>query len=78
MSKDKTGFEYLPQRKKDRKFSENIHDAMKFYEGLRVDHLNEEKKAEKDLTDIELHRLRKIHAIEEAKCMLQVLEEDTF
>ena len=45
-------------------------------EELRREHWEEEKQAERELREIELRRLRKMHTIEEAQCLMRVLEEE--
>ena len=40
---------------------------------MKNSHQNEEKLVEKDLNEQEMRRLKKIHTVEEAQCMLKVL-----
>lgn len=61
--------------KKDRKLSDNIHDILNIYQQLKAEHEKEERQLLPELNEKELHRLRKIYATEEAKCIFEALQK---
>lgn len=54
-----------------RKFSESMHDVISAFQELRSEHEGEEQGMRPGLAERELHRLRKIYAVEEASCILE-------